>query len=70
MTAIALDTMRMIEMLPETEQQLINEMVKRFFVAWDPDFTKLTPEERRDLELAELEADAGEIVSHEEINWD
>ena len=70
MTAIALDTMRMMELLPETEQQLINEMVKRFFVAWDPDFTKLTPEERRDLELAELEADAGEIVSHEEINWD
>ena len=70
MTTVALNTMRMIELLPEAEQHLIHEMVKRFFVAWDPDFTKLTPDERRELELAEQEADAGEIVPHEAIHWD
>ena len=59
----------MIELLPETEQSLINEMVKRIFIAWDPDYTKLTPEEYRSLQKAEAEIEAGELVSHNEINW-
>ena len=34
---------------------------------WDPDFTKLTPKERRELEEAENDP---EFISHDEINWD
>lgn len=33
---------------------------------WDPDFTKLTPEERSRLE----EAENGEYVDSESIDWD
>ena len=37
---------------------------------WDPDFTKLTPDERKRLELAEIEISNGETVSHEDIDWE
>ena len=46
-------TITMLEMLPDQEQSLALEIVKRLVLAWDPDFTKLTPEERRRLEAAE-----------------
>ncbi len=39
-------TINMLEMLPDQEQNLALEIVKRLVLAWDPDFTKLTPEER------------------------
>ena len=42
-------TITMLEMLPDQEQSLALEIVKRLVLAWDPDFTKLTPEERRRL---------------------
>ena len=38
-------------------------------LAWDSDFTKLTLAERQRLELAEQEIEAGETVSHDEIDW-
>lgn len=70
MTAIAEETVEMLEMLPEQEQVLAKELIKRLVLAWDSDFTKLTPDERRRLELAEQEIEAGEVVSHEDIDWD
>lgn len=41
------------------------EFVKRLVLARDPDFTKLTPEERSRLE----EAENGEYVDSECIDW-
>ena len=52
-------------MLPDQEQNLALEIVKRLVLAWDPDFTKLTPEERRRLEAAEN----GEYLDLESIEW-
>ena len=34
---------QMVDMLPEQDQQLAFELVKKLVLAWDPDFTKLTP---------------------------
>ena len=56
----------MYEMLPEKEQELAFETVKRFVLAWDPDFTKVTPDELRQLEAAENSG----FVSEDEIDWD
>ena len=70
MTAIAKQTVELLEMLPEQEQELANALIKRMVLAWDSDFTKLTPTERQRLELAEQEIDAGETVLHDEIDWD
>ena len=47
-----------------------NALIKRMVLAWDSDFTKLTPAERQRLELAEQEIEAGETISHDEIDWD
>lgn len=70
MSSTALEISRMIDMLPESEQSLAYEFVKRIVLAWDPDFTKATPEERIEMEKADQEIACGEVVSFEEINWD
>lgn len=69
MTTIAKQTVELLEMLPEQEQELANALIKRMVLAWDRDFTKLTSTERQRLELAEQEIEAGETVSHDEIDW-
>ena len=38
--------------------------------AWDPDFTKLTPQEAARVEEAEAQIARGETVSDDEIDWD
>lgn len=57
---------KMYEMLPEQEQELAFETIKRFVLAWDPDFTKVTPEERKQIEAAENSG----YISDEDIDWD
>ena len=56
----------MYEMLPEQEQELAFETIKRFVLAWDPDFTKTTPDERRRID----EAENSGYISDDEIDWD
>ena len=46
---------RMIDMLPEQEQEL----------AWDPDFTRVTPDEAASIHAAE---DSG-FIPEENIDW-
>lgn len=60
----------MVDMLPDTDQALALELVKKLVLAWDPDFVKITPAEKAELEQAEREFAAGEYVPHEAINWD
>lgn len=60
----------MVDMLPESDQALAFELVKKLVLAWDPDFTRLTPKEKRELEAAEAAVARGETVSHEDIDWD
>jgi len=60
----------LIDLLPEPEQDFAYELIKRLVLAWDSDFTKLTPVERRRLEEAELDFITGNTVSHDDIDWD
>ena len=57
---------RMVDMLPEQEQDLALELVKRMVLAWDPDFTKVTPEEAQRIR----EAEESGFISADEIDWD
>ena len=66
MTKTVERTVNMLEMLPAQEQSLAMELVKRLVLAWDPDFTKLTPEERARLEAAEV----GEYIDSQDIDWE
>ena len=60
----------MVDMLPESDQKLAIELIKKLILAWDPDFTKLTPDEKKAIEEAEKEMAAGEYVRHEDVDWD
>ena len=60
----------LMELLPESEQSFALEFIKKLVIAWDPDFTKVTPAEREKLEEAQREIENGETISHDAINWD
>lgn len=60
----------LMELLPEKDQNFALEFIKKLVIAWDPDFTKVTPAERAELERAQKEIENGETVSHDVINWD
>lgn len=55
----------MLEMLPEQEQNLALEFMKRIVLAWDPDFTKLTPNEAAEL----VEAEKSGYIDEKDIDW-
>lgn len=57
---------KIYEMLPEQEQELAYETIKRFVLAWDPDFTKVTSDERKRIDDAEKSG----YISDEDIDWD
>lgn len=57
---------QMIDMLPEADKNLAYELIKKLVLAWDPDYTKLTPQERKLLE--ESEADT-EVFGMDDIDW-
>jgi len=56
----------MVEMLPEKEQDFAFQFIKRLVLAWDPDYTKLTLSERKELE----EAEEDEFIDSDDIDWD
>lgn len=60
----------MIEILPENDKNLAYELIKKLVLAWDPDFTKATQQEIRELERAEKEIENGDYVTHNDINWE
>ena len=59
-------TIDMLELLPETEQNLAYEFIKRLVKAWDPDYTKLTAEEEKELKMAMND----DFISDSDIDWD
>lgn len=62
----AQEVAHMVDMLPEQEQDLAYELVKRMVLAWDPDFTKVTPEEAARIKAAE---ESG-FISEKDVDWD
>lgn len=60
----------LMELLPESEQNFALEFIKKLVIAWDPDYTKVTPGERAKLEEVQREIENGETISHDAINWD
>lgn len=61
------EMIELIEQLPETERALIYEIIKRVYLAWDPDFTKVTPAERESMKEAEEDLKNGVFYTHEEV---
>ena len=70
MAPIAKQIADMVEILPEQDQSLAYELVKKLVLAWDPDYTKLTPAEAQQVDQAADEMAAGDYVLDSAVNWD
>ena len=66
MSTIAMDTAKLIDMLPQTDQEFAYAFVKKLILAWDPDFTRVTPEESKAIAAAE---ESG-FIPEDEIDWE
>ena len=66
MSGIVMDAARMMDMLPEADQSFAYEFIKKLVKAWDPDFTKVTPEEASAIAAAE----ASGFIDEADIDWD
>ncbi len=65
MSELAMQAARMIDMLPDEDKSFAYEFIKKLILAWDPDFTKTTPEEAAQIARAE----ASGFVDETEIDW-
>ena len=64
-----LEMIKMYEILPEEEQDLAQEFLKRLVLAWDNDYTKSTKAEIMQMYEAEKEYMNGEVVEYDNIAW-
>ena len=60
----------LMELLPESEQNFALEFIKKLVLAWDPDYTKVTSAEKKELEEVENDIIKNGTISHDDINWD
>ena len=70
MSTATKQAIELLEFLPESEQNFALEFIKKLVLAWDPDFTKLTLSEKKELEEIEKDMLKNGTVSHNDINWD
>ena len=66
MSNAAMNISKMVDMLPESDRYFVQEFVKKLILAWDSDFTKVTPEEAEQIKYAEND----EFISYSKINLD
>lgn len=67
MKAKTLQTAELLDILPDEDISIVNALIKKLVVAWDPDFTKLTAKERELLEKSDFEMKNGDYVSEEDF---
>lgn len=66
MSNVAMDAARLMDMLPEDDKNFAYEFIKKLVLAWDPDFTKVTPEEADRIS----EAEASGFVDEADVDWE
>lgn len=70
MSGAVKEAVSLMEVLPESDQNFVLEFIKKLVLAWDPDYTKVTPAERKALDEAEKDIAENGTISHDAINWD
>ena len=66
MSNVVMKSAELMEMLPEADQNLAYELIKKLVLAWDPDFTKVTASEAAKMKAAE---ESG-FLDDAEIDWE
>lgn len=64
------EAVELLEVLPPKDQDFAVEFLKKMVLAWDPDYTRVTPAERKALDEAEKDIAEHGTIPHETINWD
>lgn len=57
----------MKNILPDEDISIVNALIKKLVIAWDPDFTKVTAREKELLEKSDLEMKNGDFISEEDF---
>ena len=70
MSTTTKEVIELMEILPENDQNLALELIKKLVLAWDPDYTKITTSEQQRLDEAINEIKQGKVVGENAINWD
>ena len=65
--AKTMQTAELLDILPDEDISIINALIKKLILAWDPDFTKVTPRERELLEKADAEMKNGDFISEKDF---
>ena len=65
MSNLTIEAARLMESLPESEQNFVLEFIKKLVLAWDPDYTKLTASEAEALK----EAEQSGFIDETDIDW-
>lgn len=64
---ITLQTAELLDILPDEDISIVNALIKKLVIAWDPDFTKVTARERELLEKSDSEMKNSDFVSEEDF---
>ena len=67
MKQATLQTAELLDILPDEEFSIVNELVKKLVIAWNPDFTKVTPEEKELLKETDMEMKNGDYISEKDF---
>lgn len=62
-----LQTAELLDILPDEDVAMVNALIEKLVIAWDPDFTKVTARERALLEKGESEIKNGDYISEEDV---
>ena len=69
MTANEQEMIRLYNFLPDVDKDFALTFMKKLVLAWDPDFTKLTPAEYARLKESERDLEEGHTVKMDDIDW-
>ena len=65
MSSIVIEAARLMDALPENDKVFAYEFIKKLVLAWDPDFTKVTSEEAKQIKAAENSG----FIDNDDIDW-
>ncbi len=65
MSTIVMQAAELMQSLPQSEQAFAYEFIKKLVLAWDPDFTKVTDDEKQRI----ADAERSGFVDDSNIDW-
>lgn len=65
--AVTLETAKLLDILPDEDISIVNALIKKLILAWDPDYTKVTSKEKELLDKNDVEMKNGEFVSEDDV---